>query len=278
MLVALYGTSMSLGLATGPLLLQHSGKLLRLAKPYLGNIAQGVDGFSRVIPAAGNTRFIFFLAALVSLMAVVPILSGLVLIPSFRFKAQAGVLESIMHARGPMFAVAMAGVSFFGVSAFISVYGLKNRMTLHESAMLLSCFMTGSLLLEAPLSWVSDFFDRRCFLTVSAFLCMICAAGLPVAITVNLQAFVLLFIWGGVTGAIYPTALAMIGEKYEGDDLIAANAGYALMDATGGTAGILLIGCSMDAFGPDGLPGVIMLSSIVFFSYLLSRYRELSAT
>ncbi|NTW83637.1 MAG: hypothetical protein HGB36_09780 [Chlorobiaceae bacterium] len=39
-----------------------------------------------------------------------------------------------------------------------------------------------------------------------------------------------------------------------------------------------LIGCTMDAFGPDGLPGVIMLSSIVFFSYVLSEHRELSGT
>jgi MFS family permease len=273
LLVSLYTTSISLGLALGPLLLEYSGKILLFVKPLLNTYFINIAFSSVVVPHVPNTRFIFILAALMSLVALLPILMGFFLLPSFKLKGNVGIWQSIINAKGPMFAVTMAGVSFFGVCAFITIYGLKNQLSFNESALLLTLFMMGSLLLEAPLTWASDFIDRRYIIVIAAFMSMLCAVYLPIAIYVNYQAYILLFIWGGVNAAIYSTSLALIGDKYEGDALVAANAGYTLMDAAGGTAGILLIGYTMEAFGSDGLPYVIMLSSILYFSFALTRYR-----
>ena len=102
---------------------------------------------------------------------------------------------------------------------------------------------------------------------------MVCAVYLPIAIYVNYQAWILVFIWGGVVGSIYSLALTIVGEQFEGEDLIGANAGYSVMEGLGGTAGILLIGFCMDILGADGLPYVIMFSSILYFSFALTRYR-----
>lgn len=273
LMVSLYTTSISLGLAMGPLLLEYSGKILLFVKPLLNSFFINIALSSVTGIQGSSTRFIFILAALMSLVALLPILMGFFLLPSFKLKGNVGIWESIINAKGPMFAVAMAGVSFFGVCAFITIYGLKNQLSFNESALLLTLFMMGSLLLEAPMTWVSDFVDRRYVIVIAAFMSMLCAVYLPIAIYVNYQAYILLFIWGGVNAAIYSTSLALIGDKYEGDALVAANAGYTLMDAAGGTAGILLIGYTMDAFGPDGLPYIIMLSSILYFSFALTRYR-----
>ena len=273
LMVSLYTTSISLGLAMGPLLLEYSGKILLFVKPLLNSFFINIALSSVTGIQGSSTRFIFILAALMSLVALLPILMGFFLLPSFKLKGNVGIWESIINAKGPMFAVAMAGVSFFGVCAFITIYGLKNQLSFNESALLLTLFMMGSLLLEAPMTWVSDFVDRRYVIVIAAFMSMLCAVYLPIAIYVNYQAYILLFIWGGVNAAIYSTSLALIGDKYEGDALVAANAGYTLMDAAGGTAGILLIGYTMDAFGPDGLPYVIMLSSILYFSFALTRYK-----
>jgi len=132
--------------------------------------------------------------------------------------------------------------------------------------------MMGSLLLD-PLTWVSDFIDHRYVIAIAAFLSMLFAVYLPITVYVNYQAYIFLFLWGGVIGTIYSTALALIGDKYEGDALVAANAGYSITDAAGGTAGFLLIGYTIDSFGSDGLPYVIMLSSIIYFSFALTRYK-----
>ena len=262
LMMALFGTSTTLGLAAGPVLLASLQKILPLAAPYLHNlILQSALPLQTGLPELQN-GLIFMIITVISLLALVPVLKGSFPVPSLRLSGSTYIWKSIMKAKGPMFAMAMAGVSFFGVCAFITLYGLKNNLKFNESALLLSMFMMGSLLLETPLTWVSDFIDRRYVIVIAAFISMICAVYLPMAIYVSYQACILLFIWGGVIGAIYSTALALIGEKFDGDELVAANAGYSFMEAAGGTAGVLLIGIAMDLFGSDGLSYVIMLSSI----------------
>lgn len=272
LMIALYGTAVSLGLALGPLVLHqvNSLDLLNTAfgHEYLALLGQaGLDQTH----AANGMRFL--VSAIVSTAAVTPILLGLWLVPHFRFEGKARIWNSVMQAKGPMFAVAMAGVSLFGVISFITIYGLRNGLSLADASLLLTAFMLGSLILEVPLTWLSDYFDRRYIIVINAFLCMVCAVYLPIAIYEPLQAWTLLFIWGGVIGSIYSTALTLIGERFKGEDLVTANAGYTIMESGGGTLGIAMIGGAMALVGPDGLAYVIMLSSIVYFSFALTRYR-----
>ena len=133
--------------------------------------------------------------------------------------------------------------------------------------------MLGSILLEVPTAWVSDFFDRRYVMIVLVFMSLICAAYLPIAIYTPYIAWGLLFLWGGVIGGLFSVCLAMTAERFSGEHLISANAAFSIMDNIGGMIGILLIGVSMDLFGSDGLPYVIMLAGVVYFSFALTRYQ-----
>ena len=178
-----------------------------------------------------------------------------------------------MDNKGAMFSISMAGVSQFGVGAFIIIYGMKNGLSLSDSALLLSSFMLGSLLLEVPIAWLSDNFDRRYCIVGCSFSSMIFAVYLPIAIYTPIQAWILVFLWGGVIAGIYSISLTIIGERYtDGDDSIASNAGYSLMESIGGTIGIVAIGASMQYLGTDGMPYIIMFSSILYFSFALTRY------
>lgn len=277
LMVALYSTAISLGLAAGPVLLNYSLHMMPVLYPVMATVT-GWFGIKLSVAGAAGAELVrqykFLLAALISLLALVPVLMGIWTIPRFEFSGKAGVLKTVMKAKGPMFAIATGGVSIFGVTAFITLYGLRNHLSLEDSALLLTSFMLGSLMLETPLAWISDYFDRRYVIVACAFLGMICAVLLPITIYVAYQAWILLFVWGGVVGALYSTSLALIGEKFTGDELIAANAGYSMMDAAGGTVGILMIGTLMQVLpGPDGLPYTIMLASILYFSFALTRYR-----
>lgn len=273
LMVALYSTAISIGLACGPIVIRYADEIQPVIMPVFHTVLGWIDVAAHTDDEALGKQFKFLLAALLSLLALVPVALGFFLVPSFKFRGKARILHTIMQAKGPMFAVAMGGVSIFGVSAFITLYGIKNDLSIADSALLLSSFMLGSLFLEAPLTWVSDFLDRRYVIVAASFLSMVCAVYLPIAIYDPYEAWTLLFIWGGLIGAIYSTALALIGDRFEDEALVSANAGYSMMDAAGGTAGILLIGLLMDAFGSDGLPYVIMFASIVYFSFALTRYR-----
>jgi hypothetical protein len=103
---------------------------------------------------------------------------------------------------------------------------------------------------------------------------MFCAVYLPIAIYTPVNAYILVFIWGGVIAGIYSVSLALVGEKHKkGDELITSNAGYSLMESIGGAVGVLSIGIAIEQLGNDGMPYVIMFASIVYFSFALTRYQ-----
>lgn len=273
LMIALYSTSISVGFAIGPVIINY---LTANADDFaaLTNyvLAHSSAIFGREPYADSGLQFI--VAAIISLLSIIPIALFVPLVPRVSFSGKAKIFRTIMENKGAMFSICMAGVSQFGVGAFITIYGLKNGLSIADSALLLTSFMLGSLILEVPIAWLSDYFDRRYFIVWCAFACMVCAVCLPIAIYVPIQAWILVFIWGGVIAGIYSVSLTIIGEKYDSDDeMIASNAGYSLMESVGGTFGIIIIGLSMQYLGTDGMPYTIMLASVLYFSFALTRYR-----
>ena len=246
LVVGLFGTSISVGMALGPLLFQF-------------------------IPIEGELAF--FIAAGFSAAAYIPLLLVTPLIPRIKKRAGAGLWHIVKTSPAIMGAGVFSGVMIFGILYFIVLYGVRNELTAENAAFLLTVFMAGSILLEMPISSLSDRFDRRYVIIVAVFMSMVCATYLPIAIYTDYLSWVLLFIWGGVSGAIYSICIAMVGERYVGDELVTANSAYALMDAVGGIIGTAMVGLAMTLFGADGLPYVIVLAGIIYFTYALTRYK-----
>lgn len=270
--LALYSTLISIGLAAGPVLVNQVESSRELIAPIISRIMT----FSGHPVPDGNpdllSRISFYAASLVSATALVPVLAGIMFIPDLQVSSKAHVRKIIMGSKGPMFALAMGAVSVYGVTSFITLYGYKNGLSINDSALLLTFFLCGTIALETPLSWISDYVDRRYIIVFASFACLVFAVYLPMAIYYRNVAWTLLFFWGGVTGCIYSTSMALITDKYQGDELVAANSGYSIMESIGGAIGVLLIGFFMDIAGTDGLPYVIMFTSILYFSFALTRY------
>lgn len=246
LVTGLFGTAISAGVAIGPL-------------------------FFQFIPVQGKLPFL--ISAGISAAAAVPLIFVSIFSPKVPVKKTPKLWGIIKRAPAVMGAGVFIGVMLFGLWSFLVIYGLQNKLTAPEAAFLLTVFMTGSILLETPIATISDRFDRRYIIIISVFLCLVCATYLPIAIYTNYLSWALLFLWGGVSGSIYSMCLALIGERFADEELVAANSAFSLMDAIGGMIGTALIGVSMSLFGADGLPYVIVLAGIVYFTYALTRYR-----
>jgi MFS family permease len=272
LMIALYSTSISVGFAAGPILINFLNNHPLILAELSNSILASTTSFVGHEPVTDSAR-LFVIAMLVGASSFLPLIIYLAKIPKARFNDGSSIFKTIMENKGAMFSIAMAGVSQFGVAAFIVIYGMKNGLSFSDAALLLSCFMFGSLLLEVPIAWLSDYFDRRFFIVWCAFACILCAVYLPIAIYTPIQAWILVFIWGGVISGIYSISLTLIGERYNNeDDLIASNAGYSLMESIGGTLGIVSIGLTMQYLGTDGMPYIIMFASILYFAFALTRY------
>ena len=271
LMVALYSTAISVGFAVGPIVVNMVGN-----NPEEWASIKALFDFVSAntgLVLSSDKSVAFGIAAVLSAFGMLPVLVFWAFIPNVSFGGTARIWKAITQNKGAMFSMAMAGVSNFSVAAFITIYGLKNGLSFADASLLLTAFMLGSLLLEVPIAALSDYFDRRYFIVGCTLACLVCAVYLPIAIYTPVNAWVLVFVWGGTIAAIYSVALAIVGERYTDlDEQIAANAGYSLMESIGGTVGILAIGLSMTLIGTDGMPYIIMFASLVYFSFALTRY------
>jgi MFS family permease len=275
LLIALYGTSISIGLALGPVLAQGIEGFESAVAPGLQWLDQllaqhfsfGPDG--QITTA---TRSALLLSALFSTLAAIPILGGRIFSPRFERAVQGSLVSTLRRAPAVMFAIALTGTTILGLQSFITLYGINNGLAFDQAALLLSAFMLGAIVLEMPFAWLSDHFDRRYVLMGLVLLSVAAAVGLPMAIYDPWLAKGLLFCWGGVMGGLYSICLAVISERFEGADQIAANGMASIMEALGGMFGILAIGLAMEAFAMDGLPYVLMFACVLYFSFALTRY------
>lgn len=189
-------------------------------------------------------------------------------------KAQSvNAFYTVKESPGVFGAVANAGVINFGICAFITIYGIRNGMSVYDSATLLAAFMAGCILLEPVYAWLSSLMDLRYFLFANIFVSLAFSAFLPLVIYHYLQSIVLLFLWGGSTASVYSVAMSVLSKRFDAENMVRANAAFSLMDTAGGTIGVILIGLAIDHLGTEGMPYILMAASILYFSYALTRYR-----
>lgn len=275
LLIALYGTSISIGLALGPVLAQGIEGFSAALAPgleWLDRLMAGWFGWVADTQVQASTRYSLLLSALFSMLAVLPLLGGRLFAPRFERVAQSGLLSTLRRAPAVMFAVALTGTTILGLQSFITLYGINNGLEFDQAALLLSAFMLGAIALEMPFAWLSDHFDRRYVLMGLVLLSVAAAVGLPMAIYDPWMARGLLFGWGGVMGGLYSICMAVVSERFEGADQVAANGMASIMESGGGIIGILAIGLAMEAFAMDGLPYVLMFACVLYFSFALTRY------
>ncbi|MCZ8166320.1 MFS transporter [Silanimonas sp.] len=273
--IALYGTAISVGLALGPVLvgqLEHVTSLLAPTLTALDALAETHLALQPDALVTETTRIALLLSAILSTLAALPLLAGRVLAPRFKRPRQGRLLDTLRQAPAVMFALALTGATILGLQGFITLYGMNNGLAFEQAALLLSAFMLGAIALEMPVAWVSDHFDRRYVMMALVLLSLVAAVGLPMAIYDLWLARGLLFVWGGVMGGLYSICLAVVAERFEGDAQVAANGMASIMEAVGGTVGMIAIGLAMQAFQVDGLPYVLMFACVLYFTFALTRY------
>ena len=110
----------------------------------------------------------------------------------------------------------------------------------------LSVFVIGNLVLQWPIGWLADHLDRRAVLAG----CALASAALVLLLSpcrpTPSRSSVVVLLWGGISFAIYPVGLALLGQRFSGGDIARANTAFSMLYILGG-----LIGRPLDRCG-DG--------------------------
>ena len=225
--ISIYVTSLAAGFAVGPLLLGLTG-------------------------TAGNLPFQIGAALFVG--AAAPLAFTARDAPRLEARSHTNVLGFLREAPAPTLAALLHGAIEVAGLGLLPVYALRSGLSAGQGALFASLFILGNSALQLPLGALADRIDRRLLLVVLAATGGAGAIALALMGTASPLAFeVLLLVWGGIVGALYPVGLGLLGTLYRGADLASANAANVMAYAMGMLIGPPLIGLGLDLVPPDGL-------------------------
>ena len=219
--IAIYVTTLAGGLAIGPLLLAWIG-------------------------TAGNLPFL--LAAVLFVGAAGPLMLNAGDAPQLETRSGKNILTFLREAPAPALAAILHGSIEVAGLSLLPVYALRSGLGASEGTLFASLFVLGNCALQLPLGELADRVDRRVLLVAVALTGGAGAAALAVIGSGAPLVFdSLLFLWGGIVGALYPLGLGQLSAAYRGADLASANSAYVMCYALGMLIGPPIIGAGLDA-------------------------------
>ena len=239
----------------------------RILAIYTSVLALSFGGGPAVITFTGIEGALpFLVGAAVLLAATLPILfvkdeevdsADETALSVFSFARKAPIL---------LIAVAMFAVLDAANLSFLPVYAVKKGFDQEAAALALTAFVVGNTVLQFPIGWCADHFNKRAVMAACAV--MAGASSFLVPFVFGTWAlWPVLTVMGATAAGIYTVALAELGERFSGHELVTGTASFSTMWGFGALAGSLAAGWSIAAFGPDGLP---FSMAAVFLVFILS--------
>jgi MFS family permease len=246
-ITGIYAASLSAGFACGPLVLSLTG----------------IEGWSP-----------FIVGSAITALASVPLLAvGTSVNDLGRGRGRSPLR---MFAKAPLLllAVAMFGLYEQSLLALLPVWGVRIGLSRTVAATSLSAIFIGAIMLQWPFGLLSDRVDRLTALRTCGAIALCGAILLATMMLPTPALFCLLFVWGGSAAAIYPVALSMAGDRFQGSEMMAFNAAIIIAYGLGSLIGPTLGGLAIDLGGPNGLPDLFILLFAAFLLATLSAPRS----
>ncbi|MEM9871708.1 MAG: MFS transporter [Pseudomonadota bacterium] len=237
----------------------NRGKALSL---YMVVMTVGIVVSQYLLLTADPSGFVLFVipSVLVSL-AITPILLSISPVPAFD-TTKPMTLRELFHV-SPLGCVGMflLGGVFAAQFGMAPVYGTEAQLSIAQISTFVSTFFIGAVLLQYPIGWLSDRFDRRLLILAVAVIGTI-GSILGLALGGNFGLLLAsAFIVGGMSNPLYSLLLAHTNDFLDHDDMAAASGGLVFINGLGAVAGPLIVGALMERVGPGGF---YMFTAVLF--------------
>ena len=246
--MGLYNTALASSFAIGPLILTMTG-------------ASGVLPFLSGI-------------VLMALAALPLVLAGRYL-PESSGKASFNVLSFFRVAPLLVFGCIVVAFKDMAATSLLPVYGVRSGLTESLAVLMLFFGALGGAVLQIPIGWLADHYNRLWVLSSCGIFGMLGAAALPFVVTIPWLLCLVVFLWMGFFAGIYTVVMTLAGQWFRGLELATAMAAFGVFWGLGGVAGPLVSGVAMDLWNPHGLPAVFLGVAVVFVAVSLwPRWRH----
>ncbi|GLQ05528.1 MFS transporter [Sneathiella chinensis] len=166
-----------------------------------------------------------------------------------------------------------AGLTNSSINSLGPVFGAGISLSIGQISTFMASILLGGMLLQFPIGRLSDRFDRRTILLITALLTA-SACGSIIWITAqgfSLWIFVAAMIFGGFCYTIYPMASAQANDLAAKDKLVQVSAGLLFAYGLGASVGPVIASQLMGRFGPEMLFYFIIGNTCFLALFALAR-------
>lgn len=168
----------------------------------------------------------------------------------------------------------LTGGVFSAMFGMASVWGAQVGLTIGQIAAFVGALYVGGLLLQYPIGWISDRFDRR---VLVVWMSAIGAVVMFIATAVQLPFQIVLIVavlLGGTINPLYSLLIAHANDVLNREDMASASAGLIFLNGLGAIFGPLVTGWLMGLIGPRGFflfIGVLFATLAAYAAWRMMR-------
>jgi MFS family permease len=238
---------------------------------YMAALSLGFAGGPAILSAVGTGSIAYFIGATIALFAIVPVAGPWTLPPR---ATKAATRRPWQYVRLAPVAIATtilnAAVETAGLS-FVALYASGMGWSESQAMWLVSTLMIGAIVLQIPIGLLADHMPRRRLVMLLALLSALGALAWPWMLGSTSVAYAIVFVWGGMFVGIYTVTLAIVGDRFDGADLVGIYSVMGLAWGAGALAGPSLVGVAMQASPLYGLPYAIAAGCAAYAIFLARR-------
>lgn len=226
----------------------------------------GIVAGSALQPALGTQGWHVFAAVAAALLVALALVSLWPIEQPPRIAEGRFSLAALTVVPAAFLAILAYGV-YESIPVYLTeVYALRNGLGNDVAAFTLTAAAIGNILFPIPIAVLSDRTGRLTPLVVCALTAALCSLAIPFAVKDTMLFLALIVVAAGAAGTIYSLALAMIGDRFQGAALAAANAAFGMVYAAGSIAGPLFNGAAIDTLDSHGL---MVSVAVIFFALIV---------
>ncbi len=174
--------------------------------------------------------------------------------------------------RAPLLLACVGVFAIFDAAtlSLLPVYGIYNGLALGQSAHLLSAMVLGNVVMQYPIGWLADRFPKRRVLTTCAAITALLLGVFPMTVA-TFWMWPAIVLIGACGYGVYTVALADLGDRFSGIQLVNGAASFATMWGMGAFIGSISGGWAMTASSEWGLPGFLGICYLLLGAGLYLR-------
>ncbi|WP_394561959.1 MFS transporter [Aquipseudomonas alcaligenes] len=218
---------------------------------------------------------LFALAGMFIVSALMPVTLTRQLQPSLPDAASANLREMLRIAPLALAASALSGLGLSGFWGMAPAYANLIGLDAAGVGLLMTLTILGGALLQWPIGRYSDRHDRRKVLSWVVTGAAIAAAAMA-ALGPGTPLLALFFLFGGLSFAIYPLAVALLIDQLHPDEVLTGSASLLLVNGIGAACGPLLAGALMQQVGAVALPLYFATTLGLLAAYAFYRIHRVS--